>query len=91
MYTLKLTYEERRAIDWIGDRYSHGNELHDCLMECVRFPTDVWWSDRGDITFHVSERVAWAIVSIAEECDYRFDCFADGLVAKLTSFCDEVI
>src|SRR5262245_37234458 len=32
MYTLSLTADERKAIDWIGNRYAHGYELRRVLL-----------------------------------------------------------
>lgn len=62
-YRLTLTADERKAIDWIGDRYDHGNTLSRLLLdECELSPADAEWADRGPITFALPEHVAWAIV-----------------------------
>ncbi len=58
MYTLTLTADERRAFDWVGDRYNSG-KVADLLTDCL--PEDREWGDDGDITFHIPEHVAWEI------------------------------
>ncbi len=55
MYSLTLTAEERRAIDWVGDRYNSGKGVG-LVLDCN--PADRAWSDDGDITFPISEHVA---------------------------------
>ena len=34
MYTLTLTADERRAFDWVGDRYNSG-KVADLLSDCI--------------------------------------------------------
>ena len=34
MYTLTLTADERRAFDWVGDRYNSG-KVADLLIDCI--------------------------------------------------------
>ena len=48
MYSLTLTADERRAFDWVGDRYNSG-KVADLLIDCI--PEDREWGDDGDITF----------------------------------------
>jgi hypothetical protein len=44
MYTLTLTADERRAFDWVCDRYNSGN-VADLLLDCL--PEDREWGDYG--------------------------------------------
>lgn len=90
-YTLTLTSGERQAIDWIGHRYAHGNELYFALCKCDWEPEECDWDSPDPIVFHVPEHVAWAIRDIAEESEHRWDCFAEELVTKLEQFLDRVV
>jgi hypothetical protein len=84
MYALTLTADERRAFDWVGDRYNSG-KVADLLMDCI--PEDRAWNDDGDITFLMPDHVAWAINELAEEEGYSWACFAPALAAKINGFC----
>ena len=84
MYTLTLTADERRAFDWVGDRYNSG-KVADLLLDCI--PEDREWGDDGDITFTIPEHVAWEINELAEEEDYSWACFAPALAGKLNDLC----
>ena len=55
MYTLTLTADERRAFDWVGDRYN-SCKFADLLIGCI--PENREWDDDGDITFQIPEHVA---------------------------------
>lgn len=89
MYRLTLTNGERAAIDWVGGRYRHGDELFGLLIsECEAIPDDVDWDAPETITFTIPEHVAWAIGDIVDE---GLDCFADELVAKLRRFRDGIV
>ena len=90
MYRLTLTSDERLAIDWIGYRYDHGDNLFLALMGALASP-DVNWDFAGDITFICSESVAWAIREIGEACNYLWDCFSKELAEKLNHFCMGVV
>lgn len=91
-YKLTLTLGERRAIDWVGYRYSHGDKLYSLLWaDSTQTPDDADWDDARDITFSIPEHVAWEIREIGEECDYLWDCFADELSCKLTDFCLSIV
>ena len=70
MYSLTLTADERRAFDWVGDRYNSG-KVADLLLDCI--PEDVEWGDDGEITFQIPEHVAWEIRELAEEEDHSWD------------------
>ena len=60
-YQLTLSKSERDAIDFVGHRYSHGNDLYDLLWggEVTSSPDEVEWADDEKITFHIPEWVAW--------------------------------
>lgn len=92
MYNLTLTADERKALDWIGDRYSHGHDLYKLLWtHCEPQDNEEDWDSPNPITFEVSEDVAWQICAIGEECEYRWDCFAPKLAEKLTNFCVSIV
>ena len=88
MYTLILTADERRAFDWVGDRYNSG-KIADLLIGCL--PEDREWGDDGDITFEIPEHVAWEIRELAEEEDFDWACFAPSLSGKLNDFCSGIV
>jgi len=54
-YSPTLTKEERRAFDWVGDRYNCG-KVAGLLLDCI--PEARPGSDDGDITFTIPEHVA---------------------------------
>lgn len=87
-YSLTLTSDERRAIDWIGGRYSHGTELCDLLLSCD--DAQLFWNDTCDFTFHMPEHIAWQINDIINGED-GLACFAPSLVNKLRQFSDQVV
>lgn len=95
MYTLTLTYAERKAIDWIGYRYGYGSDLRDLLEEGMSKVNPDYdcdkWEEPIDITFSIPENLAWAIHDIGEECEFSWDCFAEELADKLTNFCLGVV
>ena len=88
MYSLTLTADERRAFDWVGDRYNSG-KVANLLTDCI--PEDREWGDDGDITFAIPEHVAWEINGLAEEEDHTWACFAPELAAKLNEFCWAIV
>lgn len=91
MYELTLTSEEREAIDWIGNRYAHGDELYAILTSVPHTPTRWGWGSKETLTFNIPEHLAWGIQDAGEECEYRWDCFAPELVGKLDAFCDQIV
>jgi hypothetical protein len=96
MYHLTLTLEERRAFDWVGDRYAAG-EIARILQDCARFTVadgrgqNAEWDTEEEITFRVPEHKAWQIDELAKEEEYRFPCFAGSLVRKLQAFCFDIV
>lgn len=101
MYTLTLTREERKAIDWVGFRYAHGTELYQALADCnwhaqhrvsdSADELDIAWDGDYDITFLIPECVAWEIHNIGEDCNWLWDCFSPELSYKLNQFCFTVV
>lgn len=93
MYTLTLTLNERKAIDWVGDRYGHGHDLYKLIFVggCESDPPEADWDHPTDVSFAISEHVAWQIQQIGEECEYRWDCFSPEFANKLNSFCDKIV
>lgn len=89
MYTLTLTRGEREALDWIGGRYRHGDELGTLLwMDCTANPLDEWDGDM-DITFHIPEHVAWTISEIIDADSLA--CLGTRLSRKLTDLQAKVV
>ena len=94
MYSLLLTKDERSAIDWIGNRYDHGDDLKGLLTECEMTADDVEsedieWSGDYEIEFTVPEHVAWAINEIVD--NGSLECFSIDLVCKLLYFANSVV
>lgn len=91
MYKLTLTLPERQAIDWVGHRYAHGNDLFHLLSQCRSDDDSIDWDEKQDIVYHVPEHVAWEINNIADQCGFQWDCFGVEFCEKLNSFCDKII
>ena len=84
-YQLTLSLNHRQAIDWIGNRYSHGYDLYKLLWcEGNRTPPDQEWDEQGDITFHLTENQGWGIQEIVEQDNLA--CFSPEL-CELFHFC----
>lgn len=91
MYTLTLTRDERKAIDWVGSRYDHGDKLYSVLSAAQWAPDDADWDSMGDITFTMPENVAWRVADIINADDGSLACFADELKAKLWDFAAKIV
>lgn len=95
MYELTLTISERKAIDWVGYRYSHGDDLKDALMDGQMKSDDcnsddIEWSGDYDITFVIPEHVAWNINDILDAPD-GLCCFSRELQSKLIEFQMQIV
>ena len=103
-YDLILTLGERKAIDWIGNRYVHGNELYHILQACHQqvisddvdvddsefMPTDFGsWDGNCTIRFCFQEHQAWQVKDLLQ--DTQLECFDDDFAAKLHKFIDDII
>lgn len=93
MYKLTLTNSERQAIDWIGERYTNGNDLFDLLLDAKWSHEE--WNSQDDIDFQIPESIAWQIAENARQEDgdneYTFPCFAPELEQKMLAFCMEIV
>lgn len=89
MYQLTLTYSERQAIDFVGYRYGHGDQLASLLSDCTQELEN--WTEKGDMKFSIPEHIAWGIKAIAEECNYFWDLFGTAFSTKMTNFCMEIV
>jgi hypothetical protein len=85
LYNLILTADERRAFDWVGDRYVAG-AVADLLLGSIP-EGQLDWEDDGDITFILPEHVAWQVRDLAEEEGSAWPCFAPDLAGKLNDLC----
>lgn len=87
MYCLTLTAEDMQAINWIGDRYEHGDELYHFLAGCEWEPDNIDWGE-GDITFLLPEYKVWELVDKYRDCE--FTCTPE-LGAKILEFIDTIV
>jgi hypothetical protein len=96
-YTLTLTADERRAIDWIGGRYATGDDLRDRLLDSIELRDDTddlpptIWNERGEVTFSLTEADAWEVRELCEQEEFLFPCFSAELTAKLQALCDSIV
>ena len=100
-YFLTLTYEDRKAIDWVGHRYFHGSDLRALLFKCETEPPDADlkevepWRQRCDVKFFIPEHIAWEIKDGINEETNDFEesmsCFAGELQEKFIKFCDGIV
>jgi len=89
---LVLTAGERKAIDWVGDRYDHGDGLYDVLCGC-----DTWlltsgeecdvWDSPNDILFNLTENQVLDIVVFQRVDHGQWTCFSASFAAKLNELC----
>lgn len=93
-YSLTLTPQEQRAIDWIGSRYAHGNDLYKLLCQSDWYFEGVEEDDQEwgkyQITFRIPENLAWQIVDIIEGED-KLVCFSESFQQKLWEFAGKVV
>lgn len=94
MYKLTLSREERKAFDFVGDRYATGSQIANVLFLLANNDDDeleYWDADDKDITFTIPERVAWEIKQWAAEEDYLWPLFAPDLKQKMQEFVDGIV
>ena len=88
-YTLTLSWPERRAFDWLGDRYGTGEPIAVTLRGCL--PDDAEWTQPGDITFLIPEHEAWLLAARAWAEDSPWPGFAPALASKMTAFTSSLV
>lgn len=98
MYKLTLTHSERKAIDWVGNRYLNGDDLYRLLWEseCTTHvdgmdDDELEWSGSYSITFLIPESIAWGIQANAQLEDGYWPCFSDELAEKMQRFVDSIV
>lgn len=92
-YSLTLTSGERKAIDFVGHRYSCGDQFYEILFDCI--PPDAEWDDDNDITFDIPEHKAWGINDIRES-DMEgghspWPMFSNDFAYKMEDFCCQIV
>lgn len=93
MYTLTLTREERKTFDWVGHRYTNGNEMASLLSSCLFKPEsgDDYWHGISTVTFQVPEHIAWEIRSLSETENNLWPSFGPELKAKMQAFVEGIV
>lgn len=91
-YTLRLTKEDRKAIDFVGGRYSHGYDLYKLLWssEVTKLP-DCDWDAETEIVFGIPEHIAFQIQEAADENEHRWELFGSELVMKLETLLGKIV
>lgn len=90
-YKLTLTAADRKAINFVGDRYAHGTELYQLLWHDSQCDPEDWWEYDGDMVITVPEHIAWEVQRIRAICEGRWDLFDTPLRRKLNEFCDRIV
>jgi hypothetical protein len=90
-YELILTADERKAIDWVGNRDWNGYDLSDLLLDCLS-DTDEWNSSDGrPIKFIIPEHIAWDIMVLYEDAENGIPHFSLEFAAKIQQFLDSIV
>jgi hypothetical protein len=89
MYKLTLTEQERAAFDWIGNRYSNGDDMSRVIAQYSTEGKE--WDSKGTVTFDLAEHAAWEIKALAENDDESFPCFAESLTIKMLKFLGQIV
>lgn len=87
MYELTLSQFERQAMDWIGDRYEHGTDLANLLIE--HLPNDTEWCNSSSITFKIPEHKAWEIKELIDNS--LLECIDTNFAMNLLNFAGRVV
>ena len=88
-YTLTLTVGDRKAFEFVGDRYGNGIDMINILINGLSNGEE--WDDPRTLTFYLMEHEAWQIQSLAEEDDYLFPLFSGNLKEKMWNFIDQIV
>jgi hypothetical protein len=94
-YRLTLTREERKAIDWVGERYSGAPKLKEIVCKCIDDDEDDVWEGPDVITVVIPEHHAWELEEAVEE-DMEgnhepWPCFSADLYIKLEEFRSRIV
>lgn len=89
MYTLTLTYEDRKAIDWVGHRYWNGDELWQLLNGSSWDSSTGFMDADEDIASSIPEHLAWEVKALFDE--EGCPCFAPELVSKIEQLVEEIV
>jgi hypothetical protein len=90
MYTLMLTKDERKAIDFVGNRYWNGYDLQDLLQDGEVVADGEWDSD-GDVRYAIPENIAWDVVSAWELEEKQCPLFGPDLTVKIVTFLESIV
>jgi len=85
-YEITLTREERKAMEWVGNRYRHGYGWASIIGE----GTEEWDCD-DEITFKIPEHKAWEMKEHYDECNGFLACFDSTLTRKFDYLMDSII
>jgi hypothetical protein len=93
MYKLTLTLSERKAIDWVGNRYATGWDFYqELVFNCKQLEEEgIDWDSDKDITFLIPEHVAWSIMELFEDEKMLFPCYSPEFVTKLMEFYNQIV
>ncbi len=92
MYSITLNKNDRQAIDWIGDRYSHGSDLKQILeSEDVKPSPDEPWESGQEITYRLPEYKAWELKEIVEEGNLDCINLGSNLAQELTRLVSSIV
>ena len=94
-YRLTLSLSDRRAIDFVGGRYSCGDELWALLHESgVVCFADNEWNEEGDFIYNLPEWAAWNLCDLmredTEDMETNHPLLGGEVWDKLVDFYQEV-
>lgn len=87
MYRLTLSREERKAIEWVGNRYWNGDDFRRILWNAKNDGGE--WDSDENITFFLEEFEAWQIKDHYEQDG--LPCFSVELELKIVEFIDGIV
>jgi hypothetical protein len=88
MYKLTLTADDYSALEWIGHRYSHGDDLLSILNKC-----QYEWADglACNKAYQIPEHLAWELQEKINADDLACIDPRSDLYRKLRAFADNII
>jgi hypothetical protein len=98
MYALTLTYSERKAIDWISNRYRHGTDLYELLWlsDCTLVYKEIDFAViDSSFTFPTNYELQWddnidITFNIPEHTAWEINDIIQENDYALECFCDEL-